>query len=111
MSNASNKCPYMCVCSAVHTHVLYTYNIILLYVAVQVKSADFQQDPIAQEYDLRVHDQIEKVEGRVLDPPAIQYKGNETVRSHRVYLFICMFIHVCVLSKLNLASSTSVIED
>ena len=70
---------------------LYTY-IILLYVAVQVKSADFQQDPIAQEYGLRVHDQVEKVEGRVLDPSATQYKANETVRSHHAYLAIHMHV-------------------
>ena len=69
--------------------------------AVQVKSADFQKDPIAREYGLRVHDQMEKVEGRVLDPPAMHNKGNETVRSHHAYtcmtIILYMFIYVCTV--------------
>ena len=53
---------------------------------IQVRSAGFEKDPIVQEYGLRVHNKMEEVEGRVLDPPAIQYKGNETVRTQHHYL-------------------------
>jgi eukaryotic translation initiation factor 2C len=45
----------------------------------KVKSAGFERDPVMREYGLRVHNRMEEVEGRVLDPPAIKYKGNETV--------------------------------
>ena len=62
---------------------------------MQVRSAGFERDPIVREYGLRVHDRMEEVEGRVLNPPAIQYKGNGTVRSQHHYLhnivnLVCM---------------------
>ena len=57
----------------------------------QVRSAGFERDPVMREYGLRVHNRMEEVEGRVLDPPAIQYKGNKTVRSQHYYT-ICTFL-------------------
>ena len=41
-----------------------------MWLYIQVKTADFQQDSIIQEYGLRIHDKMEGIEGRVLDPPA-----------------------------------------
>ena len=46
---------------------------------LQVRSSDFNQDPILREYGLRVHNKMTEVEGRVLPHPAIQYKGDRTV--------------------------------
>ena len=60
----------------------------------QVKSAGFERDPVMREYGLRVHNKMEEIEGRVLDPPAIKYKGNETVRSQHYYLHVPLRVWV-----------------
>jgi eukaryotic translation initiation factor 2C len=45
----------------------------------KVHSAGYDTDPVLQEYGLKVHQQMEKVTGRVLQAPAIQYKGANSV--------------------------------
>lgn len=44
---------------------------------MQVYSAEFHRDSVLSEYGIRVHEDMEKVMGRVLPPPAIQYKEQE----------------------------------
>ena len=63
-----------------------------VHVYIQVRSAGFERDLIVQEYGLRVHDRMEEVKGRVLNPPAIKYKGNETVRSLLAHDIVCNYV-------------------
>ena len=42
----------------------------------QVKKADFAHDPYVQYFGMKVKPQLTLLEGRVIEPPVIQY-GNE----------------------------------
>ena len=42
---------------------------------VQVRKADFNNDPYAQEFGIQINNTMTEVRGRVLPPPKIQYGG------------------------------------
>ena len=50
-------------------------------IVLQVMSAKFHDDPILREYGLKVHTEMEKVQGRVLEAPSIKYKEEIPVRN------------------------------
>ena len=60
-------------------------------------SAKFHDDPILREYGLKVHTEMEKVQGRVLEAPSIKYKEDIPVRNmYLLYSYVVhTYIHIC----------------
>ena len=58
---------------------------------MQLDSAGLDKDGVLGEYGVKVNKEMEKVMGRVLPAPAIQYKDDKTVRDKCVCLFVLNF--------------------
>lgn len=54
--------------------------ILFYFYPTQVKKADFNSDPYAQEFGISINDEMTLVRGRVLPPPKIQYGGRVSAR-------------------------------
>ena len=65
------------------------------YMYVQVKAAKFGNDPFLRDYKLSINHQMLSVEGRILQPPAIQYKGERTVSVVVCCCCLLLFVVVC----------------
>ena len=55
---------------------------------MQVHQAGFDKDPVLREYGLTVHQEMEKVMGRVLSPPAIQYREQNVRFLHPLFYML-----------------------
>ena len=45
----------------------------------QLRDAEFNEDPFLKDFGIKVYDEMAPIEGRVLDPPKLQYQGKNSL--------------------------------
>ena len=45
----------------------------------QLRDAEFSRDPFLNDFGIKVYNEMARIEGRVLDPPKLQYKGKNSL--------------------------------
>ena len=54
-----------------------------MYCISQVREADFARDECLRDFGIKIHQDMMSIDGRVLDPPKLEYKDKKNVTPDR----------------------------